>query len=256
MTDLVVQGICGGYPNAEEIVRGIDLAVRPGELAVIIGPNGAGKSTFLKLVAGLLRPSRGDVRLGGSPLPPGSARLACGLGLGFVPQERNVFASLTVRENLEMGGYLVGNRLPARIDEQVMRFPLLKSRLRDRAGNLSGGQRQILAMAVALMTQPSVLLLDEPTAGLSPAAADEIFALVRDLAASGLTVLMVEQNALLALEYGTRGIVLVAGRKVRDVAADQLLADDEVRHLFLGVRVTESAADQSRRQSQTGGFHG
>lgn len=256
MTDLVVQGICGGYPNAEEIVRGIDLAVRPGELAVIIGPNGAGKSTFLKLVAGLLRPSRGDVHLGGSPLPPGSARLACGLGLGFVPQERNVFASLTVRENLEMGGYLVGNRLQARIDEQVMRFPLLKSRLRDRAGNLSGGQRQILAMAVALMTQPSVLLLDEPTAGLSPAAADEIFALVRDLAASGLAVLMVEQNALLALEYGTRGIVLVAGRKVRDVAADRLLADDEVRHLFLGVRVTESAVDQPRRQSQTGGFNG
>ncbi len=256
MTDLVVQGICGGYPNAEEIVRGIDLAVRPGELAVIIGPNGAGKSTFLKLVAGLLRPSQGDVRLGGTLLRPGSARLACGLGLGFVPQERNVFASLTVRENLEMGGYLVGNRLPARVDEQVTRFPLLKSRLRDRAGNLSGGQRQILAMAVALMTQPSVLLLDEPTAGLSPAAADEVFALVRDLAASGLAVLMVEQNALLALEYGTRGIVLVAGRKVRDVAADRLLADDEVRHLFLGVRVTEPAVDQPRRQSQTGGFHG
>ncbi len=236
MTDLTIKAIRGGYPNAEEIVKGIDLQVVAGELTVIIGPNGAGKSTFLKLVAGLLRPTQGEVRLRSEALPSGNAQIACMRGMSFVPQERNVFSSLTVRENLEMGGYLLRRGVKERIDEQLSRFPLLKAKLRERAGNLSGGQRQVLAMAIALMTGPSVLLLDEPTAGLSPHAADEIFELVRDLAKGGLAVLMVEQNALLALEYGTTGLVLVAGRKVREEAAASLLADDEVRHLFLGRR--------------------
>lgn len=236
MTDLVIKGIRGGYPNAEEIVKGIDLDVLAGDLTVIIGPNGAGKSTFLKLVAGLLRPTGGEVRLQGEPLPLGRAQVACMKGMSFVPQERNVFGSLSVRENLEMGGFLLDSRLKDRIDEQLTRFPLLKTRLRDKAGNLSGGQRQVLAMAIALMTAPTVLLLDEPTAGLSPAAADEIFELVRNLAGAGLAVLMVEQNALLALEYGTKGLVLVGGRKAQESTAAALLADDEVRHLFLGRR--------------------
>ena len=240
MTDLNITGIRGGYPNAEEIVKGIDLAVAAGDLSVIIGPNGAGKSTFLKLVAGLLKPTDGLVKLQGEPLPLGNAQTACSKGMSFVPQERNVFQSLTVRENLEMGGYLLRKGVKERVEEQLSRFPLLKSKLRERAGNLSGGQRQVLAMGVALMTQPSVLLLDEPTAGLSPAAADEIFELVRDLAKSGLAILMVEQNALLALEFGTKGLVLVAGRKVREETASSLLADDQVRHLFLGRREHET----------------
>ncbi|MET4691866.1 ABC transporter ATP-binding protein [Sinorhizobium fredii] len=253
MTDLVIREIRGGYASAEEIVKGIDLTVGANDLAIIIGPNGAGKSTLLKLVAGLLRPRAGQVLIDGHELSPGNAQHACNSGLGFVPQERNVFQNLTVRENLEMGGYLLRRGLRDRIDEQLTRFPLLKTKLRERAGNLSGGQRQVLAMAVALMANPTVLLLDEPTAGLSPAAADEIFELVRGLAASGLAVLMVEQNALLALEYGTRGIVLVAGRKVRDETASALLADDEMRHLFLGRR---SASDQSTTNvSMDGGFH-
>lgn len=234
MSTLKIHEIRGGYGSADEIVKGIDLEVRASDLAVIIGPNGAGKSTFLKLVAGLLKPKSGHVTLDGRQLSVGNAQDACRQGLSFVPQERNVFQSLTVKENLEMGGYLVRDALKARVEAQLERFPLLKSRLKDRAGNLSGGQRQVLAMAIALMTQPSVLLLDEPTAGLSPAAADEIFDLIRDLAKQGLAILMVEQNALLALEYGTRGVVLVAGRKLRDSSASDLLADDEVRHLFLG----------------------
>ena len=242
MTDLTIKSIRGGYPNAEEIVKGIDLSVAAGDLSVIIGPNGAGKSTFLKLVAGLLKPTNGEVLLQGEALPLGNAQTACGKGMSFVPQERNVFQSLTVRENLEMGGYLLRKDLKDRLDEQLSRFPLLKSKLREKAGNLSGGQRQVLAMGVALMTKPSVLLLDEPTAGLSPAAADEIFELVRDLAKSGLAILMVEQNALLALEYGSKGLVLVAGRKVREETASSLLADDEVRHLFLGRRENETVA--------------
>jgi len=236
MTDLAIREIRGGYPNAEEIVKGIDLHVFAGDLTVIIGPNGAGKSTFLKLVAGLLRPSSGSIELQGEALPLGNAQLACSRGMSFVPQERNVFQNLTVRENLEMGGYLLRRGLRERLGEQLERFPLLKTKLREKAGNLSGGQRQVLAMGVALMTNPSVLLLDEPTAGLSPGAADEIFELVRDLAASGLAVLMVEQNALFALEYGTKGLVLVAGRKVQESSAAALLANDEVRHLFLGRR--------------------
>jgi branched-chain amino acid transport system ATP-binding protein len=242
MTDLTINAIRGGYPNAEEIVKGIDLQVVAGDLTVIIGPNGAGKSTFLKLIAGLLKPTEGEILLQRAALPLGNAQMACSKGMSFVPQERNVFSSLTVRENLEMGGYLLRRGVKERIDEQLTRFPLLKAKLRERAGNLSGGQRQVLAMAIALMTKPSVLLLDEPTAGLSPTAADEIFELVRGLAKSGLAVLMVEQNALLALEYGTTGLVLVAGRKVREEAAPSLLVDDEVRHLFLGRRDHQPAS--------------
>ncbi|WPB58937.1 ABC transporter ATP-binding protein [Xylophilus sp. GOD-11R] len=234
MATLRIEGMRGGYATAEEIVKGIDLEVAAGDLAVIIGPNGAGKSTFLKLVAGLLKPKAGSVTLDGRPLPGGDAQAVCQAGISFVPQERNVFQSLTVRENLEMGGYLVRRGLRSRVDAQLERFPLLKDRLKDKAGNLSGGQRQVLAMAIALITEPSVLLLDEPTAGLSPAAADEVFDLIRDLTGQGLAILMVEQNALLGLEYGTRGVVLVAGRKLRDESAQGLLADDEVRHLFLG----------------------
>ena len=234
MSTLSVEALRGGYASADEIVKGIDLTVRAHDLAVIIGPNGAGKSTFLKLVAGLLVPKAGRVEIDAAALKLGDPHAACEHGLSFVPQERNVFQSLTVRENLEMGGFLLHKALRDRVDAQLQRFPLLKSRLKDRAGNLSGGQRQVLAMAVALMTSPRVLLLDEPTAGLSPAAADEVFELIRELAQQGLAILMVEQNALLALEYGTRGIVLVAGKKLRDDSASGLLADDEIRHLFLG----------------------
>lgn len=234
MSTLHVEDVRGGYSTAEEIVKGINVEVHPGELAVVVGPNGAGKSTFLKLIAGLLKPKAGSVRLGMQTLPGGDALTACDAGLSFVPQERNVFAALSVRDNLELGGYSLRRGVNERIEEQLERFPLLKDRLKDRAGNLSGGQRQVLAMAIALMTKPQVLLLDEPTAGLSPAAATSILTTVRELAAEGLSILMIEQNALLALKYGTRGIVLVAGKKIRDESASQLVADDEIRHLFLG----------------------
>jgi ABC-type branched-subunit amino acid transport system ATPase component len=234
MTTLNASAVCGGYATADFIVKGVDITVAPRDLAVIIGPNGAGKSTFLKLLAGLLPKRTGEVSIDGTALPAGDAHAACERGVSFVPQERNVFGSLSVQENLEIGGYLLRFGLKSRIEEQLSRFPMLRGRLRDKAGNLSGGQRQVLAVAVALMTNPSVLLLDEPTAGLSPAAAKEIFVLIRDLAASGLAILMVEQNALLALEYGTRGIVLVAGKKVLDDASASVIQDDEIRHLFLG----------------------
>jgi branched-chain amino acid transport system ATP-binding protein len=241
MTMLNASDICGGYATAELIVKGVDLTVGPKELAVIIGPNGAGKSTLLKLLAGLLPKRTGQVSIDGAPLPPGDAHAACDRGVSFVPQERNVFGGLSVQENLEMGGYLLRSGVKGRIEEQISRFPILRGRLREKAGNLSGGQRQVLAVAIALMTNPHVLLLDEPTAGLSPTAAKDIFVLIRELASSGTAILMVEQNALLALEYGTRGVVLVAGRKVRDDTASTVLGDDEIRHLFLG-RAAPAAA--------------
>lgn len=234
MSNLQVRELRGGYSTAEEIVKGVDLDVAPGDLAIIIGPNGAGKSTLLKLIAGLLKPKQGSIALGEYTMAAGDAQLACRSGMSFVPQERNVFGNLTVMENLEMGGYVLRTEIAARIEEQLVRFPLLRKRLKDKAGSLSGGQRQVLAVAIALMTNPSILLLDEPTAGLSPAAADEILTMVQQLAQSGLAVLMVEQNALLALEYGSKGIVLVAGRKIRDENAADLVADQEIRHLFLG----------------------
>ncbi|MDB5761608.1 MAG: transporter ATP-binding protein [Herminiimonas sp.] len=234
MSSIQIKELRGGYATAEEIVKGVDLNIAPRDLAIIIGPNGAGKSTLLKLVAGLLKPKNGLISLDEKPMALGDAQLACRNGLGFVPQEKNVFGSLTVLENLEMGGYLLKSGLQQRIEEQLQRFPLLKKRLKDKAGSLSGGQRQVLAVAIALMTNPTVLLLDEPTAGLSPAAADEILGMVKGLAEDGLAILMVEQNALLALEYGTRGIVLVAGKKIRDESASSLLQDDEIRSLFLG----------------------
>jgi ABC-type branched-subunit amino acid transport system ATPase component len=243
MTMLNASDICGGYATAELIVKGVDLTVGPKEFAVIIGPNGAGKSTLLKLLAGLLPKRTGQVSIDGAALPPGDALAACEHGISFVPQERNVFGGLSVQENLEMGGYLLRSGVKGRIEEQISRFPVLRGKLREKAGNLSGGQRQVLAVAIALMTNPHVLLLDEPTAGLSPAAAKDIFVLIRELASSGIAVLMVEQNALLALEYGTRGVVLLAGRKVRDDTASTVLGDDEIRHLFLG-RAAPAAVHQ------------
>ncbi|GGC75564.1 ABC transporter ATP-binding protein [Undibacterium terreum] len=234
MTTLHITDVRGGYATAEEIVKGVNLSVEPGELVVIIGPNGAGKSTLLKLTAGLLKPKMGGIFLNDLPVHPGDAAAACKSGLSFVPQEKNVFQNLTVLENLEIGGYLLKADRKRRIEEQLERFPLLRQRLKDKAGGLSGGQRQVLAVAIALMTQPSVLLLDEPTAGLSPAAADDILGQIRTLADNGLSILMVEQNALIALEYGTRGVVLVAGKKVRDEKAAQLVADEQIRQLFLG----------------------
>ena len=241
MTTLNASAVWGGYATAELIVKGVDLTVGPKELTVIIGPNGAGKSTLLKLLAGLLPKRTGQVSIDGAALPPGDALAACERGVSFVPQERNVFGGLSVQENLEMGGYLLRSGVKGRIEEQISRFPVLRGKRREKAGNLSGGQRQVLAVAIALMTNPHVLLLDEPTAGLSPTAAKDIFVLIRELASSGIAVLMVEQNALLALEYGTRGVVLVAGRKVRDDTASTVLGDDEIRHLFLG-RAAPAAA--------------
>ena len=231
---LTVEGVVAGYSAADEILKGVDLTVEPGEIVSVIGPNGAGKSTLLKVVAGVLRPSRGRVVLGETPIAGRPPREISALGVALVPQERNVFPTLTVRENLEMGGYLEPRRARERIEAIFARFPLLAERRRHAARTLSGGQRQILAMAMALMVAPTLLLLDEPSAGLAPMAAERLFETIRSINADGVAIVMVEQNALEALAIARRGYILVDGRNSRTGPAAALAADPDVRRIFLG----------------------
>jgi branched-chain amino acid transport system ATP-binding protein/neutral amino acid transport system ATP-binding protein len=237
MSLLSVSELRGGYAAADEIVKGASLTVEEGEIVALIGPNGAGKSTLLKLIAGLLRPSGGNIRFRDRDIAGLGAPDISRQGLAFVPQERNVFGAMTVAENLEMGGYLDGAHARHRAAELCERFPMLAEKRRAAARTLSGGQRQILAMAIALMNAPSLLLLDEPTAGLSPRAAEELFGTIVGLNGSGVAILMVEQNALEALSISSRAYVLVQGRAEREGKAGELAADPTVRDLFLGGKV-------------------
>jgi branched-chain amino acid transport system ATP-binding protein/neutral amino acid transport system ATP-binding protein len=234
MSLLEVADLRGGYAAADEIVRGAALTVAPGEIVALIGPNGAGKSTLLKLVAGLLRPRAGRVRFRKRDIAGLAAPEISRLGLSFVPQERNVFGTMTVAENLEMGGFLDRAGTRRRMDELYGRFPMLADKRRAAARTLSGGQRQILAMAMALMNAPALLLLDEPTAGLSPVAAEELFSTIVALNRGGVAILMVEQNALEALAVSARAYVLVQGRAEHQGRAADLADDPTVRDLFLG----------------------
>jgi branched-chain amino acid transport system ATP-binding protein len=251
MSLLDVAGLRGGYAAADEIVKGADLAVAAGEIVALIGPNGAGKSTLLKLVAGLLRPSSGHVRFKESDIAGWPAPDISRAGLSFVPQERNVFGTMSVAENLEMGGFIDRRSLKSRMAELYDRFPMLADKRRAAARTLSGGQRQILAMAIALMNAPDLLLLDEPTAGLSPRAAEELFGTILALNRSGVAILIVEQNALEALEVSARAYVLVQGRPEREGRAADLALDPTVRDLFLG---GEAAPMLAASNKETGDF--
>jgi branched-chain amino acid transport system ATP-binding protein/neutral amino acid transport system ATP-binding protein len=237
MSLLEIAGLRGGYAAADDIVKGADLGVAAGEIVALIGPNGAGKSTLLKLVAGLLRPSGGRIRFKEHEIAGLGAPEISRLGLSFVPQERNVFGTMSVAENLEMGGYLDGGHARKRMAELYERFPMLADKRRAAARTLSGGQRQVLAMAIALMNAPDLLLLDEPTAGLSPLAAEELFGTILALNRSGVAILMVEQNALEALSVAARAYVLVQGRPEHEGRAADLVDDPTVRDLFLGGNV-------------------
>ena len=231
---LTVEGVVAGYSAADEVLKGVDLEVERGEIVSVIGPNGAGKSTLLKVIAGVLAPSRGHVRLGETAIEGRRPREISALGVAFVPQERNVFPTLSVRENLEMGGYLDPRGARRRIEATFARFPLLAERRRHAARTLSGGQRQILAMAMALMVEPSLLLLDEPSAGLAPMAAERLFETIGAINRDGVAIVMVEQNALEALAIAARGYILVDGRNSRTGPAAELARDPEVRRIFLG----------------------
>ena len=231
---LEVRDVIAGYSSADMILKRVSLEVAAGEIVSIIGPNGAGKSTLLKAIAGLVPLSEGSVSIGGKRLNGLAPKMVARAGVAFVPQEANVFGSLSVRDNLEMGGFIRREAVAGRIGELFTRFPILAERRRQLARTLSGGQRQILAMAMALMVEPQALLLDEPSAGLSPAAADDLFATISQIAEAGTAIALVEQNAEAALAIANRGYILVDGRNARQGDAASLAADPDVRRIFLG----------------------
>ncbi len=223
----------GGY-GAADILHGCDIAVDRGEIAVIVGPNGAGKSTAMKAMFGMLRLRAGHVRLGDEDITALTPQERVRRGMGFVPQTSNVFTSLTVEENLEMGAFIREDDFSATMEQIFELFPILRRKRRQPAGELSGGQRQQVAVGRALMTQPTVLMLDEPTAGVSPIVMDELFDKILEIAATGIAILMVEQNARQALDIADKGYVLVQGRNRFTDTGQALLADPEVRRTFLG----------------------
>jgi branched-chain amino acid transport system ATP-binding protein len=231
---LAVTNVVAGYGAHDEVLKGVGITVKERELVVLIGPNGAGKSTLLKSIAGFLKPREGAITFEGKPIAGLRPREITRQGIAFVPQEANVFPSLSIEANLEMGGYVDRRATKARMQAVYARFSVLAERRTQEARTLSGGQRQVLAVAMALMAAPRLMLLDEPSAGLSPTASQELFALIRSLHEEGMTVVMVEQNALDALQIADRGYLLVDGQNAREGEARALAADADVRHAFLG----------------------
>jgi len=231
---LNIAGLTAGYGGVP-IIRGIDLELAEHEIAVIIGPNGAGKSTLLKTIFALTKISAGKIDFKGQDITGFRTNGLVSLGISAVPQNRNVFPTLTIEENLDVGTYASPPADKKRIRDKVLNlFPDLADKLNQPAGELSGGQRQMAAMGRALMSEPSLLLLDEPTAGLSPAYLEKIFDLLLDIRNNGVTILMVEQNARQALRIADRGHVLVNGKNYVSDTGVALLADEDVRRSFLG----------------------
>jgi len=233
MSLLRIEKLVAGY-GAVDILNGVDIAVEPGRISVIIGPNGAGKSTAMKAIFGLAQVRGGKILFDGGEITHLPADALVARGIAYVPQERNVFRSLSVRENLEMGAFLKPGNIARRIEEVLALFPPLREKLKQPAGELSGGQRQMVAMGRALMLQPRLLMLDEPTAGLSPLYMDQIFDRIIAVNKTGVGVLLVEQNAKQALAIGHTGYVLATGRNRFTDSAANLLANREVAESFLG----------------------
>ena len=233
MSYLIGENMTGGY-GAADILHDCTIAGDLGEIGVIGGPNGAGKSTAMKAVFGMIDLREGSVRLDGDDITGLSPQERVRRGMGFVPQTQNIFTSMTVRENLEMGAYLRDDDYSGTMAQIFELFPILKEKRRQIAGELSGGQRQQVAVARARMMQPRVRMLDEPTAGVSPIVMDELFDRILEIRESGIAVLMVEQNAAQALAIADRGYVLVPGENRFSDSGKALLEDPEVRRSFLG----------------------
>jgi ABC-type branched-subunit amino acid transport system ATPase component len=227
--------IYAGYGKIE-VLHGASVRAAAGEIVCIIGPNGSGKSTLLKTVFGLIKPTRGTVRFDGKDITRLDPEQKVPLGIAFIPQGRNVFPSLTVRENLEMGGAVLDSEKAVRlaIEEALEAYPLLRRKIRDRAGNLSGGERQILSLARADMVKPGLILMDEPSIGLSPKMIDEVYLKIAEINRRGATFAIVEQNARKALSIAHRGYVLDLGQTRLEDTGAGLLDNEEVKKLYLG----------------------
>ncbi len=231
---LIGENMTGGYGTGADILHDCTVSVGTGEIAVIVGPNGAGKSTAMRAVFGMLNMRAGAIRIGGKDITHLTPQARVAEGMAFVPQTSNIFTSLTVEENLEMGAFLRRDDIQATIEQVYELFPILRDKRRQAAGELSGGQRQQVAVGRALMTQPQLLMLDEPTAGVSPIVMDELFERIIEVARAGITILMVEQNARQALAIADTGYVMVQGRNAFTDTGQALLANPEVRKSFLG----------------------
>ena len=233
MSFLIGENMTGGYGGAD-ILHDCTIGVEKGEIAVIVGPNGARKSTAMKAVFGMLDMREGAVKMDGEDISKLSPQDRVYKGMAFVPQTSNVFTSMSVEENLEMGAFIREDDFSTTMEQVFELFPILKEKRRQPAGELSGGQRQQVAVGRALMTQPKVLMLDEPTAGVSPIVMDELFDRIIEIARTGIAILMVEQNAKQALNIADKGYVLVQGRNRYTDTGEALMADPEVRKAFLG----------------------
>lgn len=233
MSFLDASGMTGGYGGAD-ILNDCTLKVERGKIAVIVGPNGAGKSTAMKAVFGMLNLREGSVLLDGEDITHLTPQERVYKGMGFVPQVNNVFPTMSVRENLEMGAFIRDDEYEVTIEQVYELFPILKDKRDQNAGELSGGQRQQVAVGRALMTKPNLLMLDEPTAGVSPIVMDELFDRIIEVARSGISILMVEQNARQALEIADTGYVLVQGSNRYTDTGEALMANPDVRRTFLG----------------------
>jgi len=233
MPIIEVKNVVGGYGGVP-ILNGVNISIEQSDIGVIVGPNGAGKSTTLKAIFGLLKVTSGSVLFEGKEIANSLPDKLVPMGLSFVPQERNVFTSMTVEENLEMGGFIRRDDISGTLNEIYDMFPVLKEKRRQQAGELSGGQRQMVAMGRALMSKPRLLMLDEPSAGLSPRYVLEIFEHIVAVNKAGVAILMVEQNARQALAFASRGFVLAQGQNRFTGTGPELIADPEVAKSFLG----------------------
>jgi branched-chain amino acid transport system ATP-binding protein len=231
---LSIKNLEVSYGNIPAL-QGIDLEVQKGEIVTLIGANGAGKTTTLRTISGLLKPRRGEVAFNGKNISGVKPHVITALGISHVPEGRGIFANLTVSDNLELGAYLRKDRVTMAEYERIFTlFPVLKERIKQNAGTLSGGEQQMLAIARALMSKPNVLLLDEPSLGLAPQMVQTIFRVIREINAEGTTILLVEQNAHMALVTAHRGYVMETGRIVLADRTKALLASDRVKHAYLG----------------------
>jgi len=233
MISLKANNITAGYGGVD-IINNLNLFVNEGEIVVIVGPNGAGKSTAMKALLGMLKLTDGSVSFAKDDITLMLPQDRVNLGIAFVPQTNNVFTGMTVEENLEMGGFIRSDDIKHTIEDIYNLFPILKEKRNQNAGELSGGQRQQVAFGRALMTKPKILMLDEPTAGVSPIVMDELFARIIEVGKTGVGILMVEQNAKQALNIADRGYVLVNGKHSREGSGQDLLNNPELRKSFLG----------------------